>query len=511
MIKSYTVTVRKCQPERLGSDVFLSELELERGVDFEAGPGQFVVLEPMNRRSVMTRPFAIVDVRDNVISLLTKVVGENTRAYSELTPGDSLVVMGPQGAQIPIDSKASRYILVAGGSAGAALTFCAKKITELGIPLTVLLGARKESLISGLDFFIKLGADVRIITNEGKGRTGFVSELLEEAVSTDGGRSIVVACGPGQMLQLVAEICGEYGNRCLVMLEEVMACGMGSCKGCAVFGKDGSIKHVCSDGPAFDAEWIDWQRLAPKSFLEFGTRRLDDEIRMKVGLGNLWLDYPFMNGSGTLSVEALENESFDISKMGALVTKGVTVESRVGNPMPRTCETPAGMINSIGLENIGIDRFISHELPRWIPLGKPVFVNISGYTIEEYMMLAHKLEDTEIAGLEVNISCPNIRGGGIIFGVDPKLAYLAVRAVRLLSSKIVIVKLSPNVTDIVAIAQAAVEAGADAISLINTFKAMAIDPLTRRPKIASARCRSARSGRCARARRALRDPRVRPG
>ena len=208
------------------------------------------------------------------------------------------------------------------------------------------------------------------------------------------------------------------------------------------------------------------------------------EISMKVNLAGLELDYPAMNASGCLGLKALMDGSFDYSKLGALVTKGVTVLPRVGNKMPRICETDSGMLNSIGLENSGSDVFIRDELPVWLSWGKPVFVNISGFSVDEFAELAQILDDTAIAGYEVNISCPNLGSDKVIFGTDPELARKVTQAVRRVTNKIVIVKLTPNVTDIVSIARAAVEGGADAISLINTVQGMSIDPMTRRPKIA---------------------------
>lgn len=483
MLTSYQSVVKKCLPEKDGSDVFLLELELESSSEFSVFPGQFIGLEPGDNRSVMPCPFSIVEIEGNVVSVLIKVVGRNTKAYSELRPNDKIKVTGPQGSAIPIDSDVENYILVGGGIGGAALILLAKELFRQGKSCTVLLGARDQNQISGEDFFERYGAKLSIITEIGDGHTGFVTELLEEITKDDNGSAIVVACGPKPMLKKVAEVCAKYGNRCLVMLEEVMACGIGSCKGCAVFGKDGSVKHVCTDGPAIDADWIDWQKLIPTSIADLSENIDLEKATMVVELGNIQLDFPTMNASGCLAIDALEEGCFDITKLGALFTKGVTVMNKIGNVMPRICETPAGMLNSIGLENIGLEAFIKNELPRWLALGKPVFVNISGFSIEDYILLAKAVDKTDATGVEVNISCPNIKDGGITFGIDSQLAFEVTKAVRQVTSKHVIVKLTPNVTDIVGIARAAVDGGADSISLINTIQAMAIDPFTRQPKI----------------------------
>lgn len=486
MKPSYQAMVRKCEPEKIGSDVFLLELKLREAAGFMAGPGQFVVLEPKSSRSVMPRPFSVADIKADIISVLVKAVGRNTKAYSKLKKGDKIMVTGPLGSVIPVKSHSESYILVGGGIGGAALTLLAKEIAQRQKMLIVLLGARKESQLSGLEFFNKLGdkAFVKTTVESRNGSKGFVTDLLDWSLEVYGKNlSTVIACGPKPMLKKVAEICKRTGNRCLVMLEEVMACGMGSCKGCAVFGKDGSVKHICSDGPAFDAEWIDWEKFVPDPIIRKPKKKSVKRINLGVRLGRIKMEYPTMNASGCLSVDAIEQGKLDISKLGAYVTKGVTVLERNGNPMPRSCETPSGMINSIGLENIGIERFVTEELPRWLALGKPVFVNISGFSLKDFSDLASILDLTAIAGFEVNISCPNVNQGKIVFGIDPEEAYKATMAVSLRTNKLVVVKLTPNVTDIVKIAQAVVTAGADAISLINTIQAMAIDPYTLMPKI----------------------------
>ena len=483
MEASYRAIVKKCELEKDKSNVFLLEFELAEGTNFFAGPGQFIILEPKNNCSVMPRPFSIVEVEGNVVSVLIKVVGNNTKAYSELKLNDEIKISGPQGAIIPINPKTKKYILVGGGIGGVALIMFAKKLRDQEKDFIVLLGAKDKSQISGLDFFEKYGIKTQNITEIGDELNGFVTDLLAENIDEDGGVSTVIACGPKPMLKKVAEVCEKSGNQCLVILEEVMACGMGSCKGCVIVGKDETIKHICTDGPVINAEWIDWKKFIPSLTIELSERKSLHENSMKVELGDLKLDFPTMNASGCLSVEALEKGYFDFSELGALVTKGVTVMEKLGNIMPRTCETPSGMINSIGLENVGSKVFFQNELPRWLALGKPVFVNISGFSIEDYVELAQAVDKTDAIGMEVNISCPNIKDGGITFGVDPKLAFEVTQAVRRVTDKFVIVKLTPNVTDIVSIAKACVKAGANAISLINTVQAMSIDPFTRRSKI----------------------------
>ena len=205
-----------------------------------------------------------------------------------------------------------------------------------------------------------------------------------------------------------------------------------------------------------------------------------------VEIAGVYLKNPVMTASGTFGYGEEFNDLIDLNRLGAIVSKGLSLEPVRGNPPPRTVETPCGMLNAIGLENVGIEAFASHKLPFLQTLSPPIFANIYGTAIEDYAELAARLEALEgIAGVEVNISCPNVKAGGMAFGSDPDSAFRVVEAVRVKTTKHLMVKLSPNVTDITVIARAAEAAGADSLSLINTITGMAVDLETRRPKIAN--------------------------
>ena len=200
----------------------------------------------------------------------------------------------------------------------------------------------------------------------------------------------------------------------------------------------------------------------------------------------LLLANPVMTASGTFGYGTEYNHVFDIQKLGAIVCKGTTLESRDGNPQPRLAETPSGVLNSIGLQNIGVNALIKEKAPLWASWRGPVIVNIAGETINEYAKIANKLDGVAgISAVEVNISCPNIKAGGAEFGTNPKSAAEVTTAVRAATSLPVLVKLTPNTSDIAEVAIAVAEAGADAISLINTLKAMVIDITKRRPLLGS--------------------------
>jgi dihydroorotate dehydrogenase (NAD+) catalytic subunit len=212
----------------------------------------------------------------------------------------------------------------------------------------------------------------------------------------------------------------------------------------------------------------------------------DAAPKTAVKIGGLALRNPVMTASGTFGY-AREFESLvDLNRLGAIIVKGLALKPVKGNSPPRIVETACGMLNAIGLENVGIDAFETDKMPFLRTLKPPIIANIYGTMIEEYAALAERIDAIDgVAAVEVNISCPNVKAGGVVFGVDPFAAEAVVRAVREKTRKTVIVKLSPNVTDITVIARSVEAAGADALSLINTITGMAIDIETRRPRLAN--------------------------
>ena len=209
--------------------------------------------------------------------------------------------------------------------------------------------------------------------------------------------------------------------------------------------------------------------------------------RLKVNLCGIELDNPIIPASGTFGFGYEFAELYDINMLGTFSFKGTTKEPRFGNPTPRIAECPNGMINAVGLQNPGVERVIDTELPKLAKcFNKKVMANVSGFSVEEYVYTCEKIDKCEQVGwIEVNVSCPNVHGGGMSFGTSPEAAAEVTRAVKAVTTKPIIIKLSPNVTDIVAIAKACEEAGADGISLINTLLGMRIDLRTKKPVIAN--------------------------
>ncbi|MBN1359893.1 MAG: dihydroorotate dehydrogenase [Sedimentisphaerales bacterium] len=214
---------------------------------------------------------------------------------------------------------------------------------------------------------------------------------------------------------------------------------------------------------------------------------MKDRIDISADFAGLKLANPVFTASGTCGYADELADFMDVNALGGFITKSITHQPRRGNPTPRIVETDAGMLNAIGLANIGLDRFVAEKLPLIARMKPAVFVNVAGTTIDDYVAVVERLvSEDALAGFELNISCPNVKKGGISFGTDPAQVLEITRAVKAAcGAKVLIVKLTPTVTDISVTARAAVEGGADALSLVNTFTAMVIDIETRRPVLAN--------------------------
>lgn len=209
-----------------------------------------------------------------------------------------------------------------------------------------------------------------------------------------------------------------------------------------------------------------------------------NNLDLRVDIAGITLKNPITTASGTFSARE-SGEFYDINQLGAVITKGVASEPWAGNPTPRIAEAYGGMMNAVGLQNPGVEEFIKNELSYLKDFDTQVIANVAGRTIEEYCSVVEKLNDTDIAMMEINISCPNVKKGGIGFGTDPKMAGEVTRAVKKITKKPIIIKLTPNVTDITEIAKAVEAEGADAVSLINTLLGMKIDVQRKKPVLAN--------------------------
>ena len=468
----------------MGPAVYQMKLECPE-VAKEAKPGQFITVK-CEEGILLWRPFSIAGVEEGrFISLFYKTVGPGTEWLAQAQEGDILDLRGPLGGNgFTINSEIKNSILVAGGIGIAPLIFLSRSLCSLGNPEPLfLIGAKDGFSIIWPPLEYKI-AGVRIATEDGSlGYRGTVTELLENTLSAKqlpADTRMIYAVGPRPMLKVVAEIAKEHQIPCEVSLETIMACGVGACLGCAISTTSGN-QRVCKDGPVFDAAKVVWDKYVPQrkildtTITSPATSPIEKtkNVDLAVNIGGIELKNPVMPASGTFGYGEEFTNLVNLNTLGAIITKGITLEPRDGADQPRLCEIPQGMINRIGLQNPGVKKFIAEKMPFLRTLKLPVIVNICGSTVEEYQKLAKILDTVEgIAAVEINISCPNTKEGGMLFGQDPRLAFKVVSAVRKTTSLPIITKLTPAVTSIVQIAEAAVKAGTNALSAINTMPAL---------------------------------------
>jgi dihydroorotate dehydrogenase (NAD+) catalytic subunit len=484
------------------SEIYRLNLHLDKFDPQSVRAGQFIALRPENDADFI-RPYSIAWTDRDGILLYVKTVGDensNSRLFAHAEE-KVLEFSGPHGQPFELITGIDNYILVAGGSGVAGLLPLAKMIKDAGKQVTFIVGAKSEDEVIGQELLADLKIVPQIIIGTKKGEQA--TDLLEKSLAGKNPKTAVIACGPRGMLKKSYDLAQKKEVPCLVSVELVMACATHSCKGCAIEMTDGSFKHVCHDGPIFAAAEIAWGKFIIPPAAEIVPRstrkQLPDPLKTilygKEGR-YLILDSVCFNGSGSLGEEeAVEMLDKDVA---AYTTKGVSAKGKKGNPYPRICEVPGGAINSIGLENVGIKRFIKEKLPIWLSLGKPLFINICGDTRDEFEYLIRELEAQKLpdtVAYELNLGCPNVDKGGMLFGVDPHAVYdITVSARHRAPGRFITVKLTPNVTDIVIEAHAAERGGADCLTLCNTLVAMDIDIETRRPKLG--RVMGGLSGHC---------------
>lgn len=473
---------------KLSSGVFAIEFMAVQPLN--ALPGQFVSLESLCPDKMWGRPLAVFQQEKNKFFVVFEVKGRNTKKYSELEVGEKIKIIGPLGKPLEIDSNNWNYIIVAGGIGISGLMLAIKNRGEKFVnSARVYFGAKDQAFIDNFYFPKNQNLTVQTITDE----IGFVTDLLERDLMVhfvQMNRVKIIACGPVGMLRKTAEIAATWKIPCQVMMETKMACGVGSCKGCAIPKVGGGYFHLCQDGPALPADEIDWDKFNRPSVIVSPERcKPVEEINMQTVLvgqhgKKLILPSPIIVESGCLDEGAVIDGPVDLTHAGAIKSKGITFEPQAGNPGPRVCEITSGMLNSIGMENVGFKMFIKEQLSRLKSLGITVIPNLSGKSVQEFVIMAAGLAEVGVKAMELNLSCPNTEKGGKVFAVSAGATGEVVKAVHEAAPGVYLfVKLSPMVRDIVEIASAAHINGADALSLCNTFLGMKIDLATRRPAI----------------------------
>jgi dihydroorotate dehydrogenase (NAD+) catalytic subunit len=426
----------------------------------------------------LDRPFSIHQMDEDELSFLIRTVGTGT-AFLRIVPKGSFVkVTGPLGCGLDITAPEllSSPVYLAAGGAGLAPMPQIKGSN----PDSFLVYGEKTGKAQIEEGYLKSKfKDYKALTEDGTGYggKGNVIDALKELLDAE--PRPVFACGPPGMLRAAEELGALKKVPTYLSTEAFMACGLGVCLSCGIPLLSGERARICVEGPVFKS----------KTILHVAERKSSPKMfftpDLTVSIGPLKLKNPVIAASGTFGY-GLELKDFcPPEKLGAVITKGISLNPWSGNPSPRAAESSGGLINAVGLENIGVDSYIQRALPRLKRTGAVVGANILGRSPEDYVSLAKKLSETDVDFLEVNISCPNLKEkGGLTFGSDPELAaYITGRTKAAANGKPVIVKLPPLVTDISLLAKKIEEAGADAISLINSLPAMAIDLGTRRPKL----------------------------
>ena len=453
-------------------------------------PGQFFMLRREPSQVLLARPISVywaeVVEQQWQVTFLILLKGQGTQELCSLAAGDKVSIIGPLGNTFPRPSSivskdgAGVKVCVVGGGIGVApVAGFAATLPENSYDFYA--GFKSGSY--GLE---KLKANKLVVTTDDGscGVKGMIPQVLDAAALKNAGYQVVYSCGPEPLLAYVQEICRETGIPCYLSMESAMACGMGACLGCTIATTEGN-RRCCADGPVFPGEILLFQKKAPTKKLVVegkATPSADCQPDLSVNIAGVDFANPVIAASGTFGYGSEYQPILAVNRLGGICSKGLTLEGRPGNGGIRLKETAGGIINSIGLENPGIKHFVEHELAQMKKLAPVTIANLSGSTIESYVEGAKLLAQAAVPMIELNISCPNVKAGGMAFGLECNAASAVTAAVREAAPNIpLMVKLSPNAPDLIGVADAVRQAGADALSLINTVQAMSIDIYKGRP------------------------------
>lgn len=437
--------------------------------------GQFYMLRAMKTGILLGRPISIFHAEKTPhgveLQFLILVKGKGTQELCALEADDKIQLLGPLGNTFAKPEATDKVCIVGGGIGVAPVAGFSENLN----PNTYDFYACFKSGSYGLEN-VK-AKNLIITTDDGSvGTKGMVSAVLTAQKLKDEGYSVVYACGPTPMLAYIKAICQKANVKCWISMEARMACGMGVCLGCTIPTTEG-YKRCCKDGPIFDGTILEF--LKPVATVK--RPPLTEEPDLSVEIAGVKFKNPLIGSSGTFGFGTEYAPLFDVNKLGGISSKGLTLEPRQGNSGIRLWETPSGLMNSIGLQNPGIPHFIEHELPEMMALDAVTIANLSGSTLESYVEGAKLLDKTDVPVIELNISCPNVAAGGAAFGMSCAAAHTATKAVREVTKKPLLVKLTPQSPELIDVALSCIKAGADGISLCNSFQGVAIDIETGRP------------------------------
>jgi dihydroorotate dehydrogenase (NAD+) catalytic subunit len=433
-------------------------------------PGQFYMLRATRSKTLLGRPISVYHTQAGEVDFLILLKGKGTVELCSLAKDDSIDLIGPCGNCF---AHAKGKVCIVGGGIGVA--------PVAGFAETLPDGsydfyASFKSGSYGLDYINP--AVLTITTDDGSvGVHGMLPAALTEEALRKGNYTAVYACGPTPMLAYVKKVAEACGIQCWLSMEAHMACGLGACLGCTIDTTEGK-KRCCKEGPVFDSRILNFDKPNDTvAGIKVQPRRepLTTEPDLSVQIAGVTFPNPVIACSGTFGFGTEYASLFDVNRLGGISSKGLTLEPRQGNDGIRVWETPSGLMNSIGLQNPGIPHFIEHELPQMMALKPVAIANLSGSSLETYTKGAELLDKTDVPMIELNISCPNVSAGGAAFGMTCQAAGDVVKAVRAVTSKPLIVKLTPQSHELNAVALECIKAGADAISLCNSFQGIAID------------------------------------
>lgn len=468
--------VTKCVQVEGQKDVYLLETILEME-SYQTGPkaGQFYMIRALQSAGYFKRPISVYHSEETVssggkknvkVQFLILKKGAGTSELCALKEGDEFLLEGPMGNTFDVagEYKSGKICIVGGGIGVAPVANFASTLADDSYDFY----ASFKSNSYGLEY---VGPNVTVTTDDGSvGIKGMLPAALNADVVKSRGYKVIYACGPTPMLVYLQKLAAECGIKAFLSVEHRMLCGAGACLGCTIVTKKGSLR-VCKDGPVFDSEILDFgnppARRAP---LETGT-----EPDVSVDIAGIHFDNPLIAASGTFGYGQNYRGFSDVNYWGGISSKGTTLNPRDGNTGERCIEVASGDINSIGLQNPGMNYVIENLLPEMMKLKPVAIMNVAGSDLDSYVEAVKLLEKTDVKMIELNISCPNVKAGGQAWGIDKDLAFQCVSAVKKATSKKLMVKLSPNAPDLKGVAMACVEAGADALSLVNTIQAVAID------------------------------------
>ena len=448
----------------------------------EPAAGQFYMLHAVRSNVLLGRPISVYNSEktyfgETEVTFLILVKGKGTEELCNLIDGDKVNLLGPCGNRFPCpsDSGKGKKVCIVGGGIGVA--------PVAGFAATLEEGSYDfyASFKSGMYGLENVKPESLVITTDdgSVGIHGMLPAALTEDALRAGNYSAVYACGPTPMLKYVKEIAEKCGIQCWLSMEARMACGVGVCLGCVIDTTEGK-KRCCKEGPVFDSKIL---KLDPPpaevAGIKVQPRRAaleDDQIPdLSVEIAGVKFQNPVIGSSGTFGFGSEYTTVFDVNRLGGISSKGLTLEPRQGNDGIRLWETPSGLMNSIGLQNPGIPHFIENELPVMLSMKPVAIANLSGSTLETYVEGAKLLDKTEVPMIELNISCPNVKAGGAAWGMSCTAANEVVKAVRAVTKKPLIVKLTPQSPELIDVVLSCIEAGADGISLCNSFQGIAID------------------------------------